>query len=50
MLKNKIRFSSTLDKELNDRLKEYSRLSGVPVSRIIAFALKEYLDKVTTKK
>ena len=49
MLKNKIRFSSTLDKELNDRLKEYSRLSGVPVSRIIAFALKEYLDKVAKK-
>ena len=50
MLKNKIRFSSTLDKELNDKLKEYSRLSGVPVSRIIAFALQEYLDKVMTKK
>ena len=49
MLKNKIRFSSTLDKELNDKLKEYSRLSGVPVSRIIAFALQEYLDKVAKK-
>lgn len=48
-LKNKIRFSSTLDKDINEKLKEYSRLSGVPVSRIIAFALKEYLDKVAKK-
>lgn len=46
MLKNKVRFSSTLDKDINEKLKQYSQVSGVPVSRIIHFALQEYLDKV----
>ena len=46
MLKNKVRFSSTLPIELNEKLKQYSQVSGVPVSRIIHFALQEYLDKV----
>ena len=49
MLKNKVRFSSTLDKELNEKIKEYSRLTGVPISKILEFALKEYLDKISNK-
>lgn len=46
MLKNKVRFSSTLDKDLNEKLKAYSEMTGIPISKIIDFALKEYLDKV----
>ena len=48
-LKNKVRFSSTLDKDINERLKAYSDMTGIPISRIISFALKEYLDKVAKK-
>ena len=46
MLKNKVRFSSTLDKDINEKLKAYSEMTGIPISKIIAFALQEYLDKV----
>ena len=48
-LRNKVRFSSTLDKDINEKLKEYSDMTGIPISKIIAFALKEYLDKVAKK-
>ena len=48
-LKNKVRFSSTIDKDINEKLKAYSEKTGIPISRIISFALKEYLDKVAKK-
>lgn len=44
-LKNKIRFSSTLSPEVNDMLKNYSKQSMVPISKILEAALKEYIDK-----
>jgi len=44
-LKNKIRFSSTLSPEVNDMLKNYSKQSMVPISKILESALKEYIDK-----
>ena len=49
-LKNRVRFSSTLDKDINERLKAYSKMTGIPVSKIIGFALQEYLNKVIAKK
>lgn len=48
-LRNKVRFSTTLDKDINVKLKAYSDMTGIPISKIIAFALKEYLDKVAKK-
>ena len=48
-LRNKIRFSTTLDKDINEKMKAYSEKTGIPISKIIGFALKEYLDKVAKK-
>ena len=48
-LRNKIRFSTTLDKDINVKLKAYSDMTGIPISKIIGFALQEYLDKVAKK-
>ena len=48
-LRNKVRFRTTLDKDINVKLKAYSDMTGIPISKIIAFALKEYLDKVAKK-
>ena len=48
-LRNKVRFSTTLDKDINVKLKAYSDMTGIPISKIIGFALKEYLDKVAKK-
>lgn len=44
-LKNKVRFSSTLPTELQQKLKDYSKKSMIPVSKIIETALNEYLTK-----
>ena len=48
-LRNKIRFSTTLDKDINEKMKAYSEKTGIPISKIIGFALQEYLDKVAKK-
>lgn len=45
-LKNKARFSSTLEFNTKEKLQEYSKKSGVPVSIIIERALNEYIDKM----
>lgn len=45
-LKNRTRFSSTLDKELCQRLKEHSEKTSIPISKIIDKALEMYLNSV----
>lgn len=44
-LKNRIRFSTTLDKETLKRLKEYSEKTMVPITKIIDAAIMEYIKK-----
>lgn len=43
-LKNKVRFSSTLTPEVDKMLKEYSKESMIPISKIIEKALIEYIN------
>jgi len=44
-LKNRERFSSTLPIELSEKLKEYSKNTMAPISKIIEKAIEEYLNK-----
>lgn len=50
MLKNRERIGTTLPTELAKELKEYSKESMVPVSKIIEKAVEEYLQKRATQK
>lgn len=38
-LKNRVRFSTTLDKEVNDRLKKFSNETMIPISKILDMAI-----------
>ena len=42
-----VRVTITLQEEETKKLKEYSEETGVPYSRVISKALKEYLEKKT---
>ena len=44
-LKNRVRFSTTLDKKTVQVLKDYSNETMIPVSKIVDVAVQEYLDK-----
>lgn len=44
-LKNKVRFSSTLPPEVDKMLKDYSKESMIPISKIIETAIVEYISK-----
>ncbi len=44
-LKNRVRFSTTLDKEVEKKLKEYSKQTMIPISKIVDSAILEYVDK-----
>lgn len=46
MLKNRERVGTSLPKDLAKELREYSRESMIPVSKIIEKALEEYLKSV----
>ena len=48
-LKNRVRFSTTLDKETEKQLKEYSKQSLIPMSKIVDNAIIEYLSKNALK-
>jgi len=43
-LKNKVRFSSTLPIELNQRLKDCSEKTMIPISKMLEKALTDYLN------
>lgn len=42
-LKNRVRFSTTLDKEVEKMLKEYSKSTMIPISKIMDNCILEYL-------
>ena len=44
-LKNRVRFSTTLDKKTIQSLKEYSDKSMIPISKIIDVAVREYIER-----
>ena len=44
-LKNRIRFSTTVDKKTIEALKEYSNQTMIPISKIIDVAVQEYIKK-----
>ena len=44
-LKNRVRFSTTLDKEVEKKLKEYSEQTLIPISKIVDNALLAYISR-----
>lgn len=42
-LKNKVRFSSTLPPEVDKMLKDYSKQTMIPISKILEAAIVEYI-------
>ncbi len=44
-LKNRVRFSTTLDKEVERKLKDYSKQTMIPISKIVDSAILEYVEK-----
>lgn len=42
-LKNRVRFSTTLDKEVEHKLKDYSKQTMIPISKIVEAAIVEYI-------
>lgn len=44
-LKNKIRFSSTLTPEVDKMLKDYSKQTMIPISKIIEMAITKYISE-----
>lgn len=45
-LKNRTRFSSTLDNEIYKRLKNYSDKSDIPITKILDRSISMYLDGI----
>ncbi len=43
-LKNRVRFSTTLEIDTDKRLKEFSQKTDIPISKIVNNAINEYLD------
>ena len=48
-LKNRVRFSSTLSREVDKALKEYSQKTMVPISKILDMAITEFVNKESKK-
>ena len=44
-LKNRVRFSTTLNKEVEKKLKEYSKQTLIPISKIVDNALLAYISR-----
>ena len=44
-LKNKVRFSSTLTPEVDKMLKEHSKKTMIPISKIIEMAITKYINE-----
>ena len=43
-LKNRIRFSTTLDKDVERKLKEYSNQSMIPISKLVYTAIARFIE------
>ena len=48
-LKNRIRFSTTLDKDVERKLKEYSKQSMIPISKLVDTALARFIESQNNK-
>lgn len=48
MLKNRVRFSTTLDKSVEKKLKNYSNQTMIPISKIVDSAILNYLSGKST--
>ena len=46
-LKNRERFSTTLDKQTVEELKNYSKSTMIPISKILDKAIHEYIKKAS---
>lgn len=44
-LKNKVRFSSTLPPEVDKMIKDYSKKTMIPISKIIEISIVEYIER-----
>lgn len=44
-LKNRVRFSTSLDKKTVQDLKEYSDRTMIPISKLVDVAVKEYMER-----
>lgn len=49
-LKNRVRFSTTLEIETDKRLKEFSAKTDIPISKIVNNAVNDYIDKREVEK
>lgn len=49
-LKNRVRFSTTLEIETDKRLKEFSAKTDIPISKIVNNAVNDYIDKRENEK
>ena len=47
-LKNRVRFSTTLDKEVERKLKDYSKKTMMPISKILDIAILKYIGQNET--
>ena len=45
-LKNRTRFSTTLDNEIYKKLKEYSSKTDVPITKVMDKAIAMYLESI----
>ena len=43
-LRNRIRFSTTLDKDVERKLKEYSKQSMIPISKLVDTAIARFIE------
>ncbi len=48
-LKNRIRFSTTLDKDVERKLKDYSKQTLIPISKIVDNALIAYISNKSSQ-
>ena len=48
-LKNRIRFSTTLDKDVERKLKEYSKQSMIPISKLVDTAIAMFIESQNNK-
>ena len=48
-LKNRIRFSTTLDKDVERKLKEYSKQSMIPISKLVDTSIARFIESQNNK-
>lgn len=49
-LKNRVRFSTTLEIDTDKKLKEFSAKTDIPISKIVNNAVNEYIDRKQADK